>query len=192
VISIRNITAQITIGLLDLAAFSAAQKLEVKREQENAGTRYLLEKMFGATDFNLLYTPENKPFFENNSCCVSISHSHDKLVIILNKLESTGIDIELIRDKVLKIQHKFLNDKEMAFAKNDVEKLIAIWAAKESIYKWYGLKNLDFKSNISVEDFDSEFIFGKIEKVDVKMRFQLVKEKIEDYMLVYILKTQAD
>jgi 4'-phosphopantetheinyl transferase len=40
---------------------------------------------------------------------ISISHSHDKLAIIVNEKEATGIDIELIRDKVLKIKHKFLS-----------------------------------------------------------------------------------
>ena len=88
----------------------------------------------------------------------------DKLAIIINISENTGIDIELVRDKVLKIQHKFLNKKELLFAKDNVEKLITIWAAKEAMYKVYGLKELDFITNLFVEDFDGAIIFGKIEK----------------------------
>lgn len=191
-INIREISAEISIGLLDLMAFSQHQNLTVKREQEKAGTQFLLQKLLKKNDFKLFYSSENKPFLENEKCHLSISHSHDKLVIIINRTESTGIDIELIRDKVLKIRHKFLNDHEAAYAADNVEKLISIWAAKESLYKWYGFKNLDFKSHLSVENFDADLIFGKIETTGIKKKFRLVKEKMEDYVMVYILNEIAE
>jgi 4'-phosphopantetheinyl transferase len=191
VIEIREITAEISIGLLDLKAFSAQNNVQIKRQQEKAGTRFVLQKLLGTSDFELLYTPENKPFLAGSTDHISISHSHDKLVIIVNNKQNTGIDIELLRDKVLKIRHKFMNVNEAAFAGEDIEKLIAVWASKEAMYKCFGLKNLDFKENLSVEDFDGGLILGKIETKDAIKRFELVKEKIEDYVMVYILKELA-
>jgi len=192
VIRILAIADEISIGILDLDVFSKKNEITIKRDLERAGTLYTLKELLGTERFNLCYSSTNKPYLEGNSSHISISHSHTKLVVIMNELENTGIDIELIQDKVLKIRHKFLNETEFSFAKEDTLKLITIWAAKEALYKWYGLKNLDFKINISVEDFADEYIFGKIEAIDVKKKFRLKREKIENYMLVYILNELAD
>lgn len=186
-ISIRQITPSISIGLLDLKAFSASRHLVVKREQEKAGARFLLAGLFNGEPPELAYTEHNKPYLPGRGEHISISHSHDKLAIILNREKDTGIDIELIRDKVLAVKHKFLSDREAAFAGQDSNTLIAIWAAKEAMYKFHGTKGLDFKTHLSVEDFDGSVIFGKIETEDYNKKFHLIKEQVEEYMLVYIL-----
>jgi 4'-phosphopantetheinyl transferase len=187
VIEIRHIQASISIGLLDLKAFSAQNNLLLKREQEKAGTQFVLRQLFGNNPPELKYTEQNKPYLAGRAEHISISHSHDRLVMIVNREKNTGIDIELIRDKVLAIRHKFLNDREAAFAGSDTETLITIWAAKEAMYKCYGLKQLDFRTHLSVENFDSNVIFGKIETEDFRREFHLIRERIDDYMLVYIL-----
>ena len=186
-LNIRRINPSISIGLLDLAAFSARHHLLVKREQEKAGARFLLTELFEGLPQELAYTEHNKPYLPGRAEHISISHSHDKLAVILNRHKSTGIDIELIRDKVLAIKHKFLNDGEAAFAGQDSKRLIAIWAAKEAMYKFHGTKGLDFKTHLAVSDFDGNDIFGKIETQDCNKRFHLIREQVEDYMLVYIL-----
>lgn len=185
-IEIRHIPASISIGLLDLKAFSVQNNLLQKREQEKAGTQFVLGQLFGSLP-ELRYTEHNKPFLAGRTEHISISHSHDRLAIIVNREKDTGIDIELIRDKILAVRHKFLNDREAAFAGADIETLISIWAAKEAMYKCYGLRQLDFKTHLSVRDFDSTFIFGKIETEDFRREFHLKRERIDDYMMVYIL-----
>ena len=72
--------------------------------------------------WRLDYTPQNKPFIRDSSAHISISHSHDKLAIILNRHKNTGIDIELLRDKILTVRHKFLTAGEQDFAGEDVQK----------------------------------------------------------------------
>jgi 4'-phosphopantetheinyl transferase len=187
VIEIRHIQPSISIGLLDLEAFSAQNNLLVKREQEKAGTLFVLGRLFAGEAPELRYTEQNKPYLAGRKEHISISHSHNRLVMIVNRQANTGIDIELVRDKVLAIRHKFLNPREAAFAGTDVQKLITIWAAKEAMYKCYGLKQLDFKAHLSVMDFDSSVIFGKIETQEFRREFHLISERIDDYMLVYIL-----
>ncbi|MBA2610649.1 MAG: 4'-phosphopantetheinyl transferase superfamily protein [Bacteroidetes bacterium] len=186
-IKLKKINAFIAIGILDLHAFAKNRLDMPKRELEKAGSQFLLKQMLKTEIFEINYTAENKPFLKARTEHISISHSHDKLAIIINENENTGIDIELVRDKVLKIQHKFLNAAEVVFVKDNVEKLITIWAAKEAMYKAYGLKELDFKTNLFVEKFDSSVIFGKIEIGDLKKRFELRLENIDDYKMVYIL-----
>ncbi len=170
-----------------MAAFAAIKVNLPKRELEKAGSLFLLEEMLKTKDFSLEYHPTKKPFLKNRTEHISISHSHDKLAIIINEKENTGIDIELLRDKVLKIQHKFLSPAEMDFAKDDVEKLITIWAAKEAMYKIYGLKELDFIKNLFVQKFDGSVIFGKIDNANFKKQYRLISENIDDYKMVYVL-----
>ena len=186
-LEIRKINDTISIGLLDLRAFSIQEAIQVKRELERAGTRYLLGKLLKSDDFNLCYTSENKPFLKNRTEHISISHSHDKLVIILNTNESTGIDIEQIRDKVKNVQHKFLNEKELNFTNGDVDKLITLWAAKEAMYKVYGLKEVEFSKNLFVEDYSGSEMTGRIETENLKKSYRLINEKIDDYKMVYVL-----
>ncbi len=186
-INIKKIEPFISVGVLDLRAFSANRLNLLKREIEKAGSLFLLEEMLKTKAFSLEYHPTNKPYLKNRKEHISISHSHDKLAVIINERENTGIDIELMRDKVLKIQHKFLNENEIKFAKDQVEKLITIWAAKEAMYKVYGLKELDFIKNLFVEKFEDSVIFGKIDNGNFKKQYRLVSETIDDYKMVYVL-----
>ncbi|MDI1354080.1 MAG: 4'-phosphopantetheinyl transferase superfamily protein [bacterium] len=186
-LSVRQINAHIRIGSLDLAAFAKEQGITLKRDIERAGSRRLLAEMLKTEDFTLCYTDLNKPYLQNRAEHMSISHSHDKLVIITNTKESTGIDIELIRDKVLKIQHKFLSASELGYAKDDVDKLLTIWAAKEAMFKAYGKKDLEFAQHIRVENFETSTLYGEIKIDDFHTRYNLASETIDAYRMVYIL-----
>lgn len=187
VFELRQIDKHIRIGILDLKAFAAHYKLLVKREIEKSGTNYLLKQLLNSDAFVLNYSETNKPFLEGRTEHISISHSHDKLAIILNLTENTGIDIELIRDKVLNIKQKYLNEIELLYASNDVEKLVTLWAAKETLYKIYGLKEIEFIANLSIETSDKQDFIGRIVASEFDKRFLLRHETIENYKLVYAL-----
>jgi len=187
VINIRNINNDISVGLLDLQAFAASRGLIAKRDTEKAGALYLLKELLNNTPVELGYSATNKPFLTGRPEHISISHSHDKLAIICNTKSNTGIDIELIRDKVQKIRHKFLNEQELAFAQNDVEKLITYWAAKETLYKVYGLKEMDFKLNLFVDDFSGDTLTGHIKAKGLDKKYTLANERVDEYKLVYVL-----
>jgi len=151
VINIRKISPTISIGILDLKVFGQEHLNLLKRDLEKTGSLFLLGELLKTNEFELEYTSANKPFLKGRTEHISISHSHDKLAIIIDQNQNTGIDIELIRDKVLKIQHKFLNPAELTFARDHIERLITIWGAKEALYKVYGLKEVDFIKNLFIE-----------------------------------------
>lgn len=187
-ITIREINKNIQLGILDLKEFSNQQPLSAKRDLERAGTHFLLKQMLNSESFELAYSNERKPFLRNRKEHISISHSHDKLAIILNTQENTGIDIELIREKVLNIQEKFLNTKEIALANNNVEKLVTFWAVKETLYKIYGLKEIEFIAHLFIESFDALQIKGRIKTENQNKLFLLRHETIDNYKLVYALQ----
>ncbi len=189
-IEVFNIQEGLFFGILDLKAFSLQYPDVSKREIETLGKNFLLAHLTSDTT-QLIYDDKGKPHLANDSRHISISHSHDRLVIIINEKEETGIDIELLRDKVLKIKHKFLSASELLDANDDVEKLLIYWAAKETLYKIYGLKEVDFIKHLAVEPFMKQThgkLNGFINLSNFNASFELNYQLIDNYALVYALK----
>lgn len=163
-----------------------------ERKLQWLASRALLKQIRADADLIIAYDEFNKPYIENDSSLkISISHSHHIVAIILDKKNESGIDIELIKDKIIKIAPKFLSSEELkTISKNDFEKATVYWCAKESIYKFYGKKELHFNKNIFVDDFNYEekgLIKGEIKTDTFNANFTLGYEKIEEFMLAYIL-----
>jgi phosphopantetheinyl transferase len=186
---IFNIKEGLYYGVLDLDAFAASEGLSAKREVETKGREFLIKKLID-TSCSVIYDEKGKPYLLNDTRHISISHSHARLAIIVNQSEATGIDIELIRDKVLKIKHKFLATNELLDASEDVEKLLIYWAAKETLYKIYGLKEVDFIEHLLVKPFTKHnlgTIIGEINLPTFNEKFELHYQVLPNYVLVYAL-----
>ena len=189
-IEVFNIHRGLYFGLLNLDEYAAEKQLVAKREIELQGKEYLMKQLIDKT-CQIKYDDKGNPYLKDDTRHISISHSHDKLAIIVNETEATGIDIELIRDKVLKIKHKFLTSSELLDANNDVEKLLIYWAAKETLYKIYGLKEVDFIEHLLVKPFTKHNlgkIIGEISLPNFKEMFELNYQILNNYVLVYALK----
>jgi 4'-phosphopantetheinyl transferase len=186
-IDVFNINDRICIGLLDLKSFSITRDLKTKRELETFGKNYLITQLLGKSA-SIKYSNTGKPYLEGDTRFVSISHSHDKLAVIINNKENAGIDIELIRDKVINIKHKFLSASELENAENDIEKLLIYWSAKETLYKIYGKKEVDFIRHLHINPFikeESGEIIGEINMPNNQCKYILQYQKIDNYILVY-------
>lgn len=188
-IQVFNIKEGLYFGLLDLKVFTAQENLVAKRDIETKGKEYLAKYLLG-NKATITYDGKGKPYLADDTRHISISHSHNRLAIIVNEKESTGIDIELIRDKVLKIKHKFLTNEELLDANDDPEKLLIYWAAKETLYKIYGLKEVDFIKDLFVKPFTKHnlgTIIGEIKLPNYTESFHLQYQIIDDYVLVFAL-----
>ncbi|MEP6928469.1 MAG: 4'-phosphopantetheinyl transferase superfamily protein [Flavobacterium sp.] len=116
--------------------------------------RMLIQEM-GFTDHDLHYDEFGKPYFDCHNY-ISITHSHNFAAIIISE-ETVGIDMELQREKIIRIADKF-TDYECSYLKIDsteeyVKKLTVIWGAKEAIFKIRNEKGISFKDHINVEPF---------------------------------------
>ena len=192
-IQVFNIQPHLYYGVIDLEALALNRGLSAKREIENAGRDMLLKHLLGE-DFRLYYDDKGKPHLSKPEVHMSLSHSHDKLAIVINEQEATGIDIELIRDKVIRIRNKFLSVPELEDAGMEVEKLLVYWAAKETLYKIYGLKEVDFIAHLFIAPFtwrDKGFVYGTIKLGSQEQKFELRYEKLDDYILVLAIKQIA-
>lgn len=184
-----NIKKGLFYGILNLDEFAKTYGLSSKRELELKGRAFLLQHLI-KTNAEIYYDDKGKPHLKNDSRFISISHSHGKLAIIINESEPTGIDIELIREKVLNIKNKFLSEQELGECSDDIEKLLIHWAAKETLYKIYGLKEVDFIKNLLIKPFAKHnfgTIIGFIDMPTFKESFELHYQLMENHVLVYAL-----
>ncbi|MCC9018345.1 4'-phosphopantetheinyl transferase family protein [Flavobacterium lipolyticum] len=126
----------------------------VMHQRAFLSVRMLIQEM-GFTDQDLHYDEFGKPYFncENH---ISITHSHDFAAIIISD-KTVGIDMELQRDKILRIADKFVETENSYLNTQNtpdyIRELTVIWGAKEAIFKIRNEKGISFKDHISVNTF---------------------------------------
>lgn len=166
------------------------QELNPKRQKEWMSSRHLLKDSLGPKLLKQVTKDRfGKPYIKQAQQHISISHSHAySCLIVSNKI--VGIDIQLELDKISRISHKFINMKEWLYipSKKALDYYHVIWGAKESIYKAYGRKQVDFKKHIHIEAFhivqDGFAFAGRLTKEKTKF-YELRAEKFGQYFLVY-------
>lgn len=169
----------------------------MKSEMHQRGflsVRKLLQEA-GYSDLDLYYDEFGKPHLKNEKH-ISITHSHDFSAIIISD-EIVGIDIELQRDKIIRIADKFINEKELSRLRSIgvqdyIKKLTVKWGAKEAIFKIRNEKGISFKDHIKVNPFEiideqgiAELHFGGLVK-----EFKVYFEEMEGFTLVYAFEKE--
>lgn len=151
----------------------------------------MLLKIAGYSDFDLHYDSSGKPHLKPNNCHtepveVSISHSHEFSTIIISP-QKVGIDIEMQREKIIKIASKFCHSEFDFLPKNvEAEKeeyiknLTLIWGTKEAVFKIVNVAGVSFKHHIQVYPFenDEEKTTALLEIDSVKQEFDIYFDEI--------------
>lgn len=126
----------------------------------------------------------SKPFFiGKDSLHCSLSHSNG-IVSALIAPVNCGCDIQLRTPKALSLAPRFLSAEELAEinaagADSRVDLAHVYWTAKESLYKLWGTKNLDFRRDIRVWDWaEGKALSGKVERDGRVLRARLHTEKM--------------
>jgi len=125
-----------------------------KRLQHLAG-RLLLKELY--PDFPvemILIADTKKPFLANEPFHFSISHCGDYAAAIVSKTHRVGVDVELLNTKIEQIQHKFTSDEELEKIQHstfNIQHLTLCWSVKESVFKWWGRGEVDFKRDIVLQ-----------------------------------------
>jgi 4'-phosphopantetheinyl transferase len=148
--------------------------------------RKLLQEA-GYSDFDLHYDDSGKPSLEDGKY-ISISHSHEFATIIISEQE-VGIDLEIQKEKILKIAPKFMdtNHLENLSHEDQIKKATVIWGIKESVFKIKNQKGISFFDHIFENEFNlsdkktiAQLCFdNQIEKFDIDF------QEIENYVLVW-------
>lgn len=145
-----------------------------KRLQHLAG-RYLLTQLF--PDFPLHeieIADTRKPYLPDEAYHFSISHCGAYAAAIVSTKQRVGIDIEVPTEKVFTISHKFLSAEEMELL-NDasmssgqlLDYATLFWSAKETLFKWYGSGQVDFRKHLQLRR-----LYGTEEEGTIECCFQ--------------------
>lgn len=131
---------------------------DIKNESKKLqwfATRHLVNLMSGAF-YEVVKEESGKPFLRGSPHKISITHTAQLAAVIRSDAFPVGIDLELIHPKVERLAFKFLREDEINSIHPDekIEKLILYWSAKESLYKLYGLREIDFMTQLLIEPFD--------------------------------------
>lgn len=181
------------LDLLDLQAEEIAEfsKISGNRRTEWLSARILLSEISTLDGRDYISKDEHgKPHLTLGDQHISISHSFDYSAIISSDL-SIGIDVQKELDKIRRIKHKFLHLDELNSIppEHEVAYLHFFWGAKESMYKAYGKKKLQFSTQILIEPFTIEankmLCKGKILVENKVFNYTIQGEQFDDYYLVY-------
>lgn len=101
-----------------------------------------------------------KPTLSESGLHFSLSHCRGFAAGIVSTGGPVGIDVEVISDRVLKIEKKFLNQQELQWLEGmDPAGRVAystlLWSIKETVFKWWGSGGLDFSRHICVQNIDA-------------------------------------
>lgn len=138
-----------------------------KRLQHLAG-RLLLKEMYPGFPVNLIQIADTKkPYLEDEPFHFSISHCGDYAAALVSKEYRVGVDVELVNDKILQIQKKFMSEGEKKMfneqgSMNNVQYATLCWSVKESVFKWWGKGSVDFKRGMVLQSVQGNHTEGKL------------------------------
>jgi phosphopantetheinyl transferase len=185
-------------ALLDLVMLDNDEKKKYKtfssnsRKLEFLSVRALLSELIGTTT-KIVYNKNNKPFLNDGSRFISISHSHKLTAILLSTNEKVGIDLEYMSSNISAIAFKFINKKEKVTKEMDERKyhLYLHWCAKEALYKICDKEGISIRNNITIDPFqvrDSGEIKGHVRTNKINESFDLYYSKYDNYAIVWTKK----
>lgn len=153
--------------------------------------RHLLAEA-GYVDADLYYDALGKPHLKDGKH-ISITHSNHFTGIIISGSNEVGIDIEMQRDKILRIAHKFTPIEEYKTIANSealIRKLTIVWGCKESLYKIYAEPGLSFINHINISDFSmsDNSTTGEVLYEGRKTDFTINFLEFEGFTCVYALR----
>ena len=184
--SLSQLCNEVTLNPTNTIRFNG-MKSELHQRAFFSVRKLLQEKNY--TDFDLEYDEFGKPHLKDGKY-ISISHSHEFSTIIISD-QKAGIDIELQREKIIKIADKFV-DYEFEFLNKQnqeeyIRKLTVIWGIKEAIFKIRSEIGISFKNHIQTKAFEMNEKSGiaTLTFQNNAREFTFYFEEIEDFTLVY-------
>lgn len=168
-----------------LARFSTG-----KRRVEYLSVRVMLQQLLDSA-VTVGYEPSGRPFLENAPYRVSISHTKDHAAVILHPNRSVAIDIEQRAPKVMRLQHKFMNEPELAVM-DEADALgytLIAWSAKESLFKVIGREGVDFKQHLLLQPYKADAsgsFVGAYQDEDAREEYIVYYRNTPHFVLTWI------
>ena len=165
-----------------------------KRSLHWLATRVLLRYLLQTQEY--IHCPSDangKPYLPDFPYEISLTHSYDYAGVMLSTAGLCGIDLEIVKEKVVRIKDKFLKPEELDFIDpaHEVDQLYACWSAKEAVYKLQGNKGVSFLQDMQIKPFT--FIPQGVMQLELlkgehARTYQVYYERFNEYMLAYAVE----
>ncbi len=109
------------------------------RRLETLAVHAMLRQVTGRHHLVIGHDANGRPTLPD--CCISISHTRGWAALAVSPHKRVGVDVEYMADRVLRITHKFVRQDEQ---KENVERQLVCWCAKEAVYKYYSEEHLEY------------------------------------------------
>lgn len=143
----------------------------------------------GYSDFDLYYDEFGKPHL-NDGKHISITHSHDFSAIVISD-ENIGMDLEQIKDKVLRLAPRFMDVSHLEGLSeiDKMRKATVVWGVKEAIFKLKNEVGISFIDHIM----ESPFLLSdgkctaELHFNNVIQHYDIGFEEVDNYALVWAI-----
>lgn len=126
----------------------------------------------------------------NGQGFVSLTHTRGLAAAIYHREQPVGIDLEIIREKILGIGKRFLAPEELDFLEMEPAHYTMAWSAKETIFKCQGTKGISLRDHILLEPFapDTTVIKARIRGTDyADHHYSVTVKRHENTILTYTI-----
>ena len=164
----------------------------INRKVESLSVRALLQRMT-RPDARIVYNESRKPFLDDGSFNISVSHSHKYTSVLLGKNKLVGVDLEYMTYKINRLAHKFINEQEVISNHPLLRRkhLYIHWCAKEALYKICDKVDINFQDNLIIKPFDvgrQGDIIGLVDNNSRHEEYKMHYQIDNNYVLVYCAK----
>ncbi|RXK52439.1 4'-phosphopantetheinyl transferase family protein [Aquirufa rosea] len=156
---------------------------------ESLAARYCLWQLVKDVQtepLELVKTASQRPYLKDSNYHISISHSFPFVSACISLHRPIGIDLERKDRKIQHIAPRFLSAKELDWAREDTQKLIAAWTVKEALYKAHQQAGLDFKNEISF-DFEYPVRQGHVFREE-NTSYEVRQEEFPNFIVSLVLR----
>jgi 4'-phosphopantetheinyl transferase len=156
-------------------------------------SRVLLQELFPEATIELFKNESNKPALLINAkpFAVSITHSYAYAAVMVSSGQPVALDLEKIDQRVERVVRKFVRPDEEFNGDSNLSTMYytIVWSAKETLYKYYSKRELDFLENLFVLPFtihpEGFMIEGSITKNMYQLNLPIEVRFIDGYVLTY-------
>ena len=172
-IGLWKITEEIE-DLLSSAKLSVSEKITYSeisahhRKKEWLATRALLNKLIYQPHL-IKYHTDGRPYLENSTINISITHCTGFVAILLHASCLPGIDAEHTSRQVSKVASRFISPEELSDCSDKTgfsnRRMLMHWCAKEAIFKMAPISNIEFSNDIRIFLKDSDEDSGSFQGI---------------------------
>lgn len=152
---------------------AVAKEYTPSRRREFLAWRAIVRRVLGK-DVELGYNSVGAPIVNRKGCHIGVSHSADAVAVVISD-KPCAVDIEPVGRDVSKVIRRVAGQEELLLSTNDLLPL-ALWCAKECLYKLAGASSIDFRRDILIDtvDFDGGTMSGRVCGADsVALRMEI-------------------